>query len=380
MGKDYYTILGVKKGATDEELKRAYRKLALKYHPDKNKAAGAEEKFKEIGEAYDVLSDPKKKQVYDQFGEEGLKGGSGGNNSNGGGPNGGPGHSHPGFSNGEFTYTYHGDPRATFSQFFGTSNPFEMFMNGGVPGGVHQRQGGVEGMDIDGIGLEDLLGGFGGHPGGRGGGHGPQRSYTFNGNDMGGHGHHGPKQFKTQDTTIEKEIHVTLEDISKGVDKKMKISRRVFDDMGNSKAEEKILTVNVKPGWKSGTKITFAKEGDKIPGKIPADIAFVIRDKPHPLFTRDGSNIVYTHKLNLRDALCGSVLEIPTLEAGRKQGLNLMDEVIKPNSVKKLQGYGLPFPKEPSRKGDLIVKFDIQFPDRLSGAAKDVLSDILSRK
>ena len=231
------------------------------------------------------------------------------------------------------------------------------------------------------IGLEDLLGGFGGHPGGRGGGHGPQRSYTFNGNDMGGHGHHGnPKQFKTQDTTIEKEIHVTLEDISKGVDKKMKISRRVFDDMGNSKAEEKILTVNVKPGWKSGTKITFAKEGDKIPGKIPADIAFVIRDKPHPLFTRDGSNIVYTHKLNLRDALCGSVLEIPTLEAGRKQGLNLMDEVIKPNTVKKLQGYGLPFPKEPSRKGDLIVKFDIQFPDRLSGAAKDVLSDILSRK
>ena len=72
MGKDYYSILGVKKGASDEELKRAYRKLALKYHPDKNKAAGAEEKFKEIGEAYDVLSDPKKKQVYDQFGEEGL--------------------------------------------------------------------------------------------------------------------------------------------------------------------------------------------------------------------------------------------------------------------------------------------------------------------
>merc|ERR1739847_169755 len=152
MGKDYYSILGVKKGASDEELKRAYRKLALKYHPDKNKAAGAEEKFKEIGEAYDVLSDPKKKQVYDQFGEEGLKGSGNG----GGGPG---GHSHPGFSDGGFTYTYHGDPRATFSQFFGTSNPFEMFFN--VPGqggntGMGPGFGGHEGMDID---INELLGG-----------------------------------------------------------------------------------------------------------------------------------------------------------------------------------------------------------------------------
>ena len=78
MGKDYYSILGVKKGANEDELKRAYRKLALKYHPDKNKSSSAEEKFKEIGEAYDVLSDPKKRQIYDQLGEEGLKGGGAG--------------------------------------------------------------------------------------------------------------------------------------------------------------------------------------------------------------------------------------------------------------------------------------------------------------
>jgi len=355
MGKDYYAILGVQKGASDDELKKAYRKLALKYHPDKNKAAGAEEKFKEIGEAYDVLSDPKKKQIYDQFGEEGLKGGAG---NSGGGP------SHAGFADG-FTYTYHGDPRATFSQFFGTSNPFEMFMgHGGLPGG---RPGGVEGMDID---LEDLLGGFGGQ--GRGG---PFRSHTFTQGDMG----RGPKETRVQDATIEKEIHVALEDISKGVDKKMKISRRVYDEMGNSRSEEKVLTVTIKPGWKAGTKITFAREGDKIPGKIPADIAFVIRDKAHAKFTRDGSNIIYTHKITLRDALCGSIIEVPTLD-GRKHGLNLVDEVIKPSSTKKLQGFGLPFPKDSSRKGDLIVKFDIQFPDRLSGNAKDILSDILSRK
>lgn len=71
MGKDYYDILGIKKGASEDDIKKAYRKQALRFHPDKNKSPGAEEKFKEIAEAYDVLSDPKKKDIYDRYGEEG---------------------------------------------------------------------------------------------------------------------------------------------------------------------------------------------------------------------------------------------------------------------------------------------------------------------
>lgn len=71
MGKDYYGILGIQKDASEEDIKKAYRKQALRYHPDKNKSPGAEDKFKEIAEAYDVLSDPKKKDIYDRFGEEG---------------------------------------------------------------------------------------------------------------------------------------------------------------------------------------------------------------------------------------------------------------------------------------------------------------------
>merc|ERR1711963_1222213 len=134
MGKDYYTILGVSRAASDDEIKKAYRKLALKYHPDKNQSPGAEERFKEIGEAYDVLSDSRKKQIYDQCGEEGLKGSMGG----------GPGQQQgsqgmPNFGDGNFSYTYHGDPNATFRQFFGNSNPFESFFNGGgqgMPGGM----------------------------------------------------------------------------------------------------------------------------------------------------------------------------------------------------------------------------------------------------
>jgi DnaJ-class molecular chaperone len=214
MGKDYYKILGVSKGANDDEIKKAYRKLALKYHPDKNHAPGAEEKFKEIGEAYDVLSDPKKRQIYDQLGEEGLKGGMGG--GGGGAPSGGM----PNFGGmpggGNFQYTYHGDPRATFAQFFGTSNPFENIFGGG--GG----RGGSEDMDID---INELLGGFGGGGmGGRGGG-GQQFRMGPGGPQMGGGFKRKPQ--RVQDPTIEKEVFVSLEEIAAGCEKKMKISRKV---------------------------------------------------------------------------------------------------------------------------------------------------------
>ena len=76
MGKDYYKILGIAKGASEDDVRKAYRKMALKFHPDKNKSAGAEEKFKEIAEAYEVLSDKRKRDIYDKYGEEGLKGNS----------------------------------------------------------------------------------------------------------------------------------------------------------------------------------------------------------------------------------------------------------------------------------------------------------------
>lgn len=347
MGKDYYTILGVSKGANDDELRKAYRKMALKFHPDKNSSPGAEEKFKQIGEAYDVLSDPKKRQVYDMYGEEGLKGGMGG--GGGGAPH---EHFNPGGGN-SYTYSYHGDPGF------------------GVPGGVGGVPG-MEGMDID---LDSLLGGMG---------RGTQRSHTFH--SGGGVPGGGSKQQKVQDATIERDLPVSLEDIAKGVVKKMKISRRVYDEnTGDNRVEEKVLQINVKPGWKAGTRVTFAKEGDRIPGKIPADIAFVIRDKAHPVYTREESNIVYTHKVSLRDALCGATVSVPLLQRDKNAPpksvtLNLKDDVLKPTTTKRIQGEGLPYPKDSSRRGDLLVKFDIQFPDRISSNSKEILFDVLSRR
>ena len=86
-----------------------------------------------------------------------------------------------------------------------------------------------------------------------------------------------------------------------GVTKRMKISRRVVANDGTARKEEKVLTINVKPGWKSGTKITFQREGDQAPNKIPADIVFIIRDKPHPHFKREGSDLKHTCKVTLRE-------------------------------------------------------------------------------
>merc|ERR1712215_43156 len=358
MGKDYYKVLGVARGASDDEIKKAYRKLAMKYHPDKNRASGAEEKLKEIGEAYDVLSDARKKQIYDQCGEEGLKGGMGGtggsNNYAGGMPN---------FGNGQnFSYSYHGDPRATFTQFFGNSNPFESFFPGGGNGNMGDNIGGYDDMDID---IDDILGGLGG----RNNLNGQFRSQMPSQKPR--------KQAKIQDETIEKELFVSLDEIAKGCEKKMKISRKIFKEDGSITNEDKVLKVNIKPGWKSGTKVTFGQEGDRIPGKIPADIAFIIRDKPHPVFTRDGSNIKYTYKVPLRDALCETIVQVPTLD-GKKVGVDLSREVIKPTVTKRLQGFGLPIPKDPVKKGDLIIGFDVIFPDQISQSSKDIIYDVLS--
>ncbi|CAH1153734.1 unnamed protein product [Phaedon cochleariae] len=354
MGKDYYKTLGIAKGASDDDIKKAYRKLALKYHPDKNKAAGAEEKFKEVAEAYEVLSDKKKRDIYDVYGEEGLKGT----------PGGGPGNGDAG----NFSYSYHGDPRATFAQFFGNSSPFSAFFEFGnsnrMFGGMHDEE-----MEED-----DPFASLGvGGPPRPGGPGGAFRSHSFN-----FHNSPNKNKDKIQDPPIEYDLYVSLDDITKGCQKKMKISRKVLQPDSTTKKEDKVLTINVKPGWKAGTKITFQREGDQSRNKIPADIVFIIRDKPHHLFKREGSDIKYTVKITLKQALCGCTIEVPTM-SGKSIPLHYTQEVIKPNTVRRIQGYGLPLPKEPTRRGDLIVNFDIKFPENLSQSVKDILYDTLPK-
>uniref|UniRef100_A0A0N5AZG4 J domain-containing protein n=1 Tax=Syphacia muris TaxID=451379 RepID=A0A0N5AZG4_9BILA len=329
MGKDYYKVLGLSKNATEDEIKKAYRKMALKYHPDKNKEPGAEAKFKDVAEAYEILSDPKKKEIFDKYGEDGLKTGD---------AEAGPG-------------GYQFDPMRVFTQFFGSpgfgsdDDPFSKFFATSGGGGSQ--------MFFTTLGSDDH---FGGMPFGASG---PV---------------HGRKQ--RQDPTVIHELPVSLEDIYRGCVKRMKITRKVLGpDQVSSHVEDKVLTISIKPGWKSGTKITFPKEGDQNPGRIPADIVFVIKDKPHPKFKREGSDVRYIHKISLRDALCGTTISVPTLD-GQSIPMRI-SEVIKPNTSKRIVGKGLPNPKSPGRFGDLILEFDIRFPEVVSGTMKELLFNAL---
>ena len=155
----------------------------------------------------------------------------------------------------------------------------------------------------------------------------------------------------------------------------MKIKKQVINNNHQFTTEEKVLTIDVKPGWKAGTKITFPKEGDQRPNSIPADIIFVIKDKPNTTFKRDGSDIRYKAKISLRDALAGTTLKLPLIEGGTMS--YTVDDIIKPTTQKRIVGRGLPLPKEKGARGDMIVEFDIQFPDRLPESAKQRLKEII---
>ncbi|XP_072299285.1 dnaJ homolog subfamily B member 1a isoform X3 [Eucyclogobius newberryi] len=350
MGKDYYKVLGIAKGATEEEVKKAYRKQALRFHPDKNKSPGAEDKFKEIAEAYDVLSDAKKKEIYDRYGEEGLKGNAGA------GPGPGPGAGCGAQSGQSYNYTFHGDPHAMFAEFFGGHSPFDQFF----------AQNGEEDMDI-----HDPFSPFGrggmGNMGRMSGFHRPYKAHPVS---------HRRPQEKKKDPAVVHELKVSLEEVYSGCSKKMKISRKRLNPDGCTvRNEDKILTVDIKRGWKEGTKITFPREGDETPSNIPADIVFVVKDRPHPVFTRDGSDIIYPAKISLREALCGCTVNAPTLD-GRTVTVTSKD-VVKPGTKKRIVGEGLPLSKFPDKRGDMILDFSVKFPEELGQNTCDALRQIL---
>lgn len=156
----------------------------------------------------------------------------------------------------------------------------------------------------------------------------------------------------------------------------MKINRRVLQPDGSLEMQEKILAVDVKRGWRSGTKITFPKEGNQGRNKIPADVIFTVKDKEHPLFSRNGDDLLHVVKISLKQALCGCVVPVPTLH-GKSFTINASKEVVTPQTRKVFKKFGLPNYKNPAHVGDLVVSFDIKFPDSVSGSLREALLNAL---
>lgn len=315
--KDYYAILGVSRLASDDEIKRAYKQKALKHHPDKNHGdVEAEKKFMDISEAYEMLSDPYKRSLYDRFGSEELR-------------------------------NYLGmDPKTGFRY----SDP---------AGGSSYPDFGTD----------------------------SNQEYTYD--------PYNNYFVRYKDPTIFHDLYVTLEEVNKGATKKMKITRKRFNtELNSSVRDEKLLEIQIKPGWKEGrwlfdersemfkslflslgTKITFEGEGDEGDhNTIAGDIVFIIRDKPHAVFERSNSDVIYRVKLTIKQALLGTSLPIPFLEPNKSPyQLRTHQEIITPQTEKRFTNEGLPYPKDPTRRGDLIVRFDILFPRLLNNEQRTLV-------
>ncbi|KAF5938921.1 hypothetical protein HYC85_023180 [Camellia sinensis] len=329
MEVDYYNILEVNKNATDEDLKKSYRKLAMKWHPDKNpnNKKQAEAKFKQISEAYDVLSDPQKRAIYDQYGENGLKDMP---------PPGSSGSS--GFPNGF-------NPRNAediFAEFFGSS-PFG-FGSAGV--GRSTR------FQSDGGGM---FGGFGGSEN-------VFRTYSDG---------CAPKK----PPPIESKLPCSLEELYNGSTRKMKISRKAMDANGWLVPETEILTIDVKPGWKKGTKITFPDKGNEQPNQLPADLVFVIDEKPHSIYMRDSNDLIMNHRVTLAEALAGTAVNLTTLD-GRNLSIPVTD-IVSPGYELVIAREGMPITREPGNRGDLRIKFEVKFPTKLTPEQRSALRGAL---
>eukprot|EP01038_Epipyxis_sp_PR26KG_P015778 gene15778-21369_t len=308
---NYYEILEIPKSSTDAEIKKAYRRLAMKWHPDKNpdNLTEAAIKFQQIGEAYDVLSDLEKKAIYDQFGYEALINGLP-SDENGTGGNG---------------YVYKQNASEIFESFFGTNNPFAAFGFEAMPfTSKLNKPGPVKGKPV-----------------------------TFN-------------------------LECSLKELYNGCVKKFSITRKRYDSSGELKDDTKTLVINVQPGWKKGTKISFVNEGDEAPNTIPPDLIFVIQEKDNsdPGYQRDGNNLIYTYKISLLDALTDCSLQIPTLD---ERIISVAcPEVVSPFYEKLIPGEGMPLPKKVGAKGDLIVKFHILFPKYLNGTKREKIRELLA--
>ncbi|QUH27363.1 molecular chaperone DnaJ [Serpentinicella alkaliphila] len=343
--RDYYEVLGVDKGSSPEDIKRAYRKLAMKYHPDKNPGdASAEAKFKEVSEAYEVLSSPDKKQRYDQFGHAGMNG-QGGFEGFGGG--------------------------AGFEDIFG--DIFDMFGGGGFG---RRNRGPQKGADVKyettitfeeaAFGTEttiqfhkdetcDTCDGTGAKPG----------TSVKTCTDCNGS---GEVRF-VQRTPLGQIVNVRPCTKCHGSGKQVEVPCSTCRGKG---VERKLKKVKVKipAGVDNGSVISLRGEGEPgLKGGPHGDLYVVIRVMDHNLFEREGYNVYCEIPITFAQAALGDELEVPTLEGKVKYKI---PEGTQSGTVFRLRGRGIVHPKGHG-KGDQFVKVVVEVPKKLSERQKDII-------
>ncbi|KAL1539188.1 dnaJ subfamily B member 1-like [Salvia divinorum] len=173
---------------------------------------------------------------------------------------------------------------------------------------------------------------------------------------------------------VQKKIECTLEELCLGCVKKIKITRDAISYSGLIVEEEEILTIQVQPGWKKGTKITFEGKGDEKPGTLPADLVFSVVEKKHQLFQRDGDDLELALEVPLVQALTGCTTPIPLLGGG--QMTVSIDDIIYPGYEKNVPGQGMPISNQ-GRRGNLRLKFLVEFPAELSNDQRVQIVNIL---
>jgi molecular chaperone DnaJ len=345
--RDYYEVLGVTREAGPDDLKKAYRKLALQYHPDRNPDdAVAEERFKEASEAYAVLSDPEKRRAYDRFGFAGV-----------GAEGGAPG----GFDFGDL-----GGFGEVFNDLFG-----DLF---GGPRGGRRRGRGQRGADLRynlEIGIEDVLEGMDAKlkipkmracgacegSGARPGTH-PERC-----DSCGGSG----QMFLQQGF-----FRISRPCDSCGGSGEI-VRQRCVECRGAGRVEgEQSISVRVPPGVEDGMRLRVAGEGEAgISGGPPGDLYVVISVTPHALFERDGQDVHCEVPITFPTAVFGAEVEVPTLEG--KVTLRV-PESTQSGRVFRLRGKGLPSVHSGGR-GDQFVRIFVEVPSKLSSRAKELLEE-----
>ncbi|KAI9746496.1 MAG: hypothetical protein M1818_000209 [Claussenomyces sp. TS43310] len=369
-----YDSLSIKPDATQDEIKKAYRKAALKWHPDKNKDnPQAVEKFKECSQAYEILSDPEKRKTYDDYGLEFLlrggppppdpsAAGAGANPFAGAGgvPSGFPGGGFGGIPGARSFHFSTGGGGGGF-RFSNSDDIFSEFMkqSGGF-GGVGGGGGGGGGDD-----LEDLFPQFG-----SGGRSGRTRTANFGGPEPAPRRQRAPSP---EVTVIERPLPVTLEEMFTGAHKKMKMQQKAFDENGKRTVKDKIMEMDIRPGMKKGSKIKFTNVSVTEEG-ARQDLHFVVEEKKHPLFTRDNDDIILSLDLTLKEALTGWKRTVTTID-----GKNINIEKAgptQPGSTDRYPELGMPTKKSGVR-GTFVVQYNVKFPTSLTLDQKRKLKEIL---